>query len=90
MENKSPIIVWMRRDFRLHDNPALKAAQDSGRPIIPLLNHKEVIKTTRYFEGTQSNQIFDSTMVIDSVYFDVLGYSLYDTSFVYDLSLIHI
>jgi hypothetical protein len=50
-------------------------------------HNKEVIKTTRYFEGTQSNQIFDSTMVIDSVYFDVLGYSLYDTSFVYDTSL---
>ena len=49
-------------------------------------SNKEVIKTTRYFEGFQSNQIFDSTMVIDSVYFDVLGYSLYDTSFVYDTS----
>jgi len=32
----SPIIVWFRRDLRLADNPALKAAADSGRPVIPL------------------------------------------------------
>ena len=45
MENKSPIIVWMRRDFRLHDNPALKAAQESGRPIIPVFILDEVINS---------------------------------------------
>ena len=45
MEKKSPIIVWMRRDFRLHDNPALKAAQDSGRPVIPVFIFDEVINS---------------------------------------------
>ena len=50
-------------------------------------NNKEVVKTTRYFEGIQQNQLVDSIMVIDSVYFELLGYSLYDTSFVYDTTL---
>jgi deoxyribodipyrimidine photo-lyase len=31
-----PAIWWIRRDFRLHDNPALRAAVDEGGPILPL------------------------------------------------------
>lgn len=32
----SPIIVWIRRDLRLSDNPALQAAHASNRPVIPV------------------------------------------------------
>ena len=32
----TPVIVWLRQDLRLADNPALLAAVASGRPIIPL------------------------------------------------------
>jgi deoxyribodipyrimidine photo-lyase len=32
----SPVIVWFRNDLRLTDNPALAAACDTGRPVIPL------------------------------------------------------
>ena len=31
-----PIIYWMRRDLRLHDNPALHYAVQSGRIVIPV------------------------------------------------------
>ena len=31
-----PVIWWVRRDLRLADNAALRAAADSGRPVIPL------------------------------------------------------
>lgn len=31
-----PVIVWFRQDLRLSDNPALRQAADSGRPVIPL------------------------------------------------------
>ncbi len=31
-----PILLWFRQDLRLADNPALAAALDAGRPIIPL------------------------------------------------------
>jgi deoxyribodipyrimidine photo-lyase len=32
----APIIIWFRQDLRLHDNPALSAAIQSGAPIIPV------------------------------------------------------
>ncbi|HWU15801.1 MAG TPA: deoxyribodipyrimidine photo-lyase, partial [Caulobacter sp.] len=31
-----PVIVWLRNDLRLADNPALAAAATTGRPVIPL------------------------------------------------------
>ncbi len=30
----APVIVWLRRDLRLSDNPALDAAVKSGRPVL--------------------------------------------------------
>src|SRR3954470_18871874 len=36
-----PIIVWFRRDLRLADNPALTAAAETGRPVIPLYVYDE-------------------------------------------------
>lgn len=35
----SPIIVWLRRDLRVVDNPALTTAAATGRPLIPLYIH---------------------------------------------------
>lgn len=32
----SPVIWWMRRDLRLHDNQALHAALATGQPVVPL------------------------------------------------------
>ena len=32
----APVVVWFRRDLRIHDNPALAAAASRGRPVIPL------------------------------------------------------
>lgn len=32
----STAIVWFRSDFRIHDNPSLRAAIDSGRRIVPV------------------------------------------------------
>ena len=34
--SRSPVIVWFRQDLRLADNPALYAAVETGRPVIPL------------------------------------------------------
>jgi len=33
---EAPAIVWFRRDLRLADNPALRAAAESGRALVPL------------------------------------------------------
>lgn len=32
----APILLWLRRDFRLTDHPALHAAVQTGRPVIPV------------------------------------------------------
>lgn len=34
--SRNPVIVWFRQDLRLADNPALLAAIETGRPVIPL------------------------------------------------------
>jgi deoxyribodipyrimidine photo-lyase len=31
-----PVLLWLRRDLRLGDNPALSAAVETGRPVIPV------------------------------------------------------
>lgn len=41
MPDHAPVIVWFRRDLRLADNPALTAALESGRPVIPVYGLEE-------------------------------------------------
>ncbi|MGE3741495.1 MAG: deoxyribodipyrimidine photo-lyase [Geminicoccaceae bacterium] len=36
MASSDAVILWFRRDLRLADNPALAAALESGRPLLPL------------------------------------------------------
>ncbi|MFP3380503.1 deoxyribodipyrimidine photo-lyase, partial [Bacillus sp. SIMBA_069] len=33
-EQDRPAVVWFRDDLRVADNPALRAAADSGRPVL--------------------------------------------------------
>ncbi len=32
----NPVILWFRRNLRLHDNFAVNAAADTGRPVVPV------------------------------------------------------
>ncbi|MEJ6708853.1 MAG: deoxyribodipyrimidine photo-lyase, partial [Amylibacter sp.] len=41
---KTPIILWVRRDLRLADNPALDHAVATGRPVIPVFIHDELME----------------------------------------------
>ncbi|MEM8570250.1 MAG: deoxyribodipyrimidine photo-lyase [Pseudomonadota bacterium] len=36
MSDTSPLLYWIRRDFRLGDHPGISAAAQSGRPVIPV------------------------------------------------------
>ncbi|XP_072278936.1 deoxyribodipyrimidine photo-lyase-like [Pyxicephalus adspersus] len=36
MISVKPVLVWFRRDLRLHDNPALIGALELGAPVIPI------------------------------------------------------
>lgn len=44
MSDTSPIIVWIRRDLRRGDHAALTEAAASGRPVIAVFLHDEVIE----------------------------------------------
>ncbi|RYZ27221.1 MAG: deoxyribodipyrimidine photo-lyase, partial [Propionibacteriaceae bacterium] len=39
-----PVIWWVRRDFRLADNPALGAAVDAGAAVLPLFVSDPVLR----------------------------------------------
>lgn len=43
--SNTPILFWFRRDLRLADHPGLSEAAASGRPIIPVFIHDEVVET---------------------------------------------
>ena len=32
----APVLLWLRRELRLTDNPTLRAALATGRPVIPV------------------------------------------------------
>lgn len=36
MKHSRPVIVWLRQDLRLADNPALAAASETGAPLLPI------------------------------------------------------
>ncbi len=41
--SKTPILVWLRRDLRLADHPALTAAAKTGRPVIPVFIYDDLL-----------------------------------------------
>ena len=41
-----PILLWLRRDLRLTDNSALHAAHQTGRPVIPVFIHDDIVAAT--------------------------------------------
>lgn len=45
MTDPRPILLWLRRDLRLHDHPAMAAAAASGRPVIAVFIHDEVVES---------------------------------------------
>ena len=40
----APILLWHRRDLRLTDNPAMRWACETGRPVIPVFVLDEVVE----------------------------------------------
>ncbi|MCC0059408.1 MAG: deoxyribodipyrimidine photo-lyase [Hyphomicrobiaceae bacterium] len=41
LDHARPIIVWFRRELRLADHAALRAAAESGAPVLPLYVHDD-------------------------------------------------
>lgn len=47
------VIHWFRRDLRVRDNTALKAALDSGEAVIPIFIFDPAILDSRYFSSAR-------------------------------------
>ncbi|HEY8602113.1 MAG TPA: deoxyribodipyrimidine photo-lyase [Thermomicrobiales bacterium] len=47
-EGNGTIVVWFRRDLRLHDHPALMAALQAGRRVAPLFVFDEALLAGRW------------------------------------------
>ncbi|MGR3547498.1 MAG: deoxyribodipyrimidine photo-lyase, partial [Roseovarius sp.] len=45
MTEKSPTLLWLRRDLRLADHPALCAALARGGPVIPVFIHDDSVES---------------------------------------------
>ncbi|MER5171496.1 cryptochrome/photolyase family protein [Thioclava kandeliae] len=43
---RKPVILWLRRDLRLHDHPAMVAAAKDGAPVICVFIHDEIVAQT--------------------------------------------
>ncbi|OWY05108.1 deoxyribodipyrimidine photolyase [Thioclava sp. F1Mire-8] len=40
----TPVLLWLRRDFRFHDNEAMAAAATTGAPVIPVFIHDDQVE----------------------------------------------
>ncbi|HEY9038942.1 MAG TPA: deoxyribodipyrimidine photo-lyase [Roseovarius sp.] len=43
MSDNKPTLLWLRRDLRLTDHPALCAALDAGGPLVPVFIHDDTV-----------------------------------------------
>ena len=50
-DSDAPIVVWLRDDLRLDDNPALAHAAETGRPVVPLYVLDEQSQDVRALGG---------------------------------------
>lgn len=62
--DERPIVVWLRNDLRLDDNPALAHAAATGRPVVPLLVLDEEGKGGRPIGGAHKWWLHHSILAL--------------------------
>jgi deoxyribodipyrimidine photo-lyase len=67
----APVIVWLRRDLRLHDNPALHWATTQDRPVIVVYVHPT--ETKRWQIGAASQWWLHHSLTAFSQELDTCG-----------------
>ncbi len=60
-----PAIVWFRRDLRLHDNPALRSALDTGGRVIPVFCFDDRLLHGRHASGPRTRFLLESLIDLD-------------------------
>jgi deoxyribodipyrimidine photo-lyase len=58
-------LVWLRRDLRLHDHPALRAALDAGGPVTPVFCLDPGLLTGRHASGSRTQFMLECLSDLD-------------------------
>ena len=52
-------LLWLRRDLRLHDHPALRAALDDGGPVVPVFSFDPRLLAGRHGSGPRTQFLLE-------------------------------
>jgi deoxyribodipyrimidine photo-lyase len=59
-------IVWFRRDLRVHDHPALRAALDGAETVVPVFCFDDALLTGRHASGPRTQFLLDCLADLDA------------------------
>jgi deoxyribodipyrimidine photo-lyase len=59
-------LVWLRRDLRLHDHPALRSALDEGSDVIPVFCFDDSLLTGRHSSGPRTQFLLECLRELDA------------------------
>jgi deoxyribodipyrimidine photo-lyase len=62
----SAAILWLRRDLRIHDHPALRAALDSGDPVVPVFCFDDGLLHGRHASGARTQFLLECLADLDA------------------------
>jgi deoxyribodipyrimidine photo-lyase len=54
------VLLWLRRDLRLHDHPALHAALATGKPVVPVFCFDDRLLHGRHASGPRTQFLLES------------------------------
>ena len=66
LDHARPIIVWFRRELRLADHAALRAAAESGAPVLPLYVHDDETPNAWRSGGASRWWLHESLTALDA------------------------
>ncbi|HLJ02235.1 MAG TPA: deoxyribodipyrimidine photo-lyase [Solirubrobacteraceae bacterium] len=58
-------LLWLRRDLRLHDHPALQAAKDEGGPVVPVFCLDPQLLGGRHASGPRTQFLLECLADLD-------------------------
>lgn len=58
-------LVWLRRDLRLHDHPALNAALEQGGPVVPVFCFDDGLLAGRHASGSRTQFLLECLHQLD-------------------------
>jgi deoxyribodipyrimidine photo-lyase len=62
----APALVWFGRDLRVHDHPALSAALEEQRPVVPVFCFDDRLLTGRHRSGPRTQFLLECLADLDA------------------------